>query len=66
MTTNKIIIDKQTGTILTYDHCVVVDLDKLDGISQLLWSEWNSSGNDNDAITLGEYAGQDLDGDKQR
>lgn len=60
MATNKVIIDKQTGTILNYDTCVVVDLGDLDDMAYKLWCEWNNGGNDGDAIALGQYAGQEL------
>lgn len=60
MTTNKIIIDKQTGTILNYDTCVVVDLDDLDDVADTLWNKWNEVGNDGDATALADYAGKAL------
>lgn len=60
MATAKVIIDIDTGTILDYDACVVVDLDTMSKNGQDLWRTWLRCSGDGDAIELGRSEGKAL------
>lgn len=61
--TNLILIDMVTGTVMNFDNkVVVVSLLDLDPEQQELYDEWNVDGSDSTIMELGRLAGHPITG----